>query len=114
MKAVALYAAVTLAVVTIVGALFALRYDAPAEVRAIQVSGVIAVVLQVAAFSGARALRDRHAIGGWVLGAMLCLAAVVVLGFSAPAFGLPLEAALLSLAVFLFITELVEPLLIRV
>ena len=112
MRAVALYATVTLALVAITGALFTLRYDAPAEVRAIQVSGVIATVLQVAAFSGARAMRARHAIGGWVLGAILCLVAVVVLGFAAPAFGLPLEAALLSLAVFLFLTELVEPLLL--
>ena len=113
MKAVALYAAITLAVVAGVGALFALHYDAPAERRAIVVSATLAAVVQIGAFGVARAMRRRHVFAGWVLGAFLCLGAVVVFGFAAPALGLPLEAALLSLAIFFFITELVEPLLLK-
>ena len=53
-------------------------------------------------------------IAGWGIGAALFMAAVIVVGLAARGIGLPVEAALLSLATFLFITELFEPLLLRV
>ncbi|MFL5577329.1 MAG: hypothetical protein ACJ79S_15330 [Gemmatimonadaceae bacterium] len=113
MKAVVLYAAATVALVALLGWLFGLHYVAPAERRALWTSGVIAVVLQVAAFVIARAVGKRNVIAGWGIGAALCIAAVILFGFAARGLGLPIEAALLSLATFLFVTELVEPLLLR-
>lgn len=114
MKATALYAAATLAVVALGGWLFGLHYASPAERRAVWTSAVIALVLQVGAFAIARAVGRKNVIAGWGIGAALCMAAVIVVGLAARGIGLPVEAALLSLATFLFITELFEPLLLRV
>ena len=90
MRATAFYAATTLAVVALGGWLLGLHYASPAERRAVWTSAASAA------------------------GAALCMAAVGVLGFSARSLGLPLEAALVSLASFLFVTEIIEPLLLRV
>ena len=113
MKALVLYAAITVALVALLGWLFGLHYAAPAERRALWISGAIAVVLQVAAFAVARAMAKRNVVAGWGIGAALCIAAVILFGFAARGLGLPVEAALLSLATFLFVTELVEPLLLK-
>ena len=113
MKALVLYAAITVALVALLGWLFGLHYAAPAERRALWTSGAIAVVLQVAAFAVARAMAKRNVVAGWGIGAALCIAAVILFGFAARGLGLPVEAALLSLATFLFVTELVEPLLLK-
>lgn len=114
MKATVLYAAATLAVVALGGWLFGLHYVSPLERRAVWTSAAIALVLQVGAFAIARAMGKKNVIAGWGIGAMLCFAAVLVVGFAARGVGLPVEAALLSLATFLFVTELFEPLLLRV
>ena len=114
MRATAFYAAATLAVVVLGGWLLGLHYGSPAERRAVWTSAAIALVLQVAAFAFARATAKKNVLAGWAAGAALCMAAVAVLGFSARSLGLPLEAALVSLASFLFVTEIIEPLLLRV
>jgi hypothetical protein len=114
MKAVALYALATVAVVALIGWLFGLHYASPEERRAIRVAAAIAVVLQVGAFAIARRMGRRNVIAGWGIGAGLCLAALILFGFAARGLGLPQEAALLSLATFLFVTELIEPPLLRV
>jgi hypothetical protein len=112
-RATALYAAATLAVVAIGGWLFGLHYDAPAERRAVWTSAAIALVLQVGAFVIARSVGKKNVIAGWGIGAALCMAAVIVVGFAARGVGLPVEATLLSLATFLFVTEIFEPLFLR-
>lgn len=114
MKAIALYAAVTLVTIVLLAWLFGLHYASPAEREALRASAVVAGVVQVAAFGIARAMRKRNVIAGWGIGAGLCLATLVLFGFAARGLGLPQEAALLSLATFLFATELFEPLLLRV
>jgi hypothetical protein len=112
-KATALYAAATLAVVALGGWLFGLHYGAPADRRGVWTSAAVALVLQVAAFAIARTVGRKNVIAGWGIGAALCMAAMFVVGFAARGVGLPLEATLLSLATFLFITELFEPLFLR-
>ena len=114
MKAVALYALATVAAVALIAWLFGLHYASPGERDAIRISAAVAIVLQVGAFSLARAVGKRNVIAGWGLGALLCLAALVLYGFAARGLGLPQEAALISLATFLFVTELIEPPLLRV
>lgn len=114
MKALALYALATIAIVALLAWLFGLHYVAPAERQAIRLSAAIAIALQVGAFGVARAMGKRNVVAGWGIGALLCLAAVILFGFAARGLGLPQEAALLSLATFLFVTELIEPPLLRV
>ena len=114
MKALGLYALATIVTVALIAWLFGLHYVAPAERDAIRMSAAIAVVVQLCAFAIARAMGKRNVIAGWGIGAVLCLAALVLFGFAARGMGLPQEAALVSLATFLFVTELIEPPLLRV
>ncbi len=113
MKVVALYALATLGAVVLLGWLFALHYDARDEERAIRTAAVVATLVQVTAFALARGMGKRRMLVGWVVGAALSIATLVVFGFAATALRMPLEPALLSLATFLFVTELFEPLLLR-
>ena len=114
MKAVGLYARATVAVVALLAWLFGLHYTGADERGAIRISAAIAVLLQVAAFAIARVVGRRNVIAGWGIGAALCFVALILFGFAARGLGLPLEAALFSLATFLFVTELIEPPLLRV
>jgi hypothetical protein len=114
MRVVALYALATLTTVAIVGWLFGLHYDMAPERRGIWTAAALATGVQVGAFALARRLGRRRMLLGWVIGAALSLSTLVVFGFVATALGLPLEPTLLSLAIFLFTTELFEPLLLRV
>ena len=115
MKATGLYAAVSALVIAVGGFLLSLAYRTPAERRAVVVSAVLAFVVQVAAFAVAREFaRANNAIAGWGLGALVSLATLIVYGFIVRPLGLAPGAALLSLACFLFVTELVEPPLLNV
>jgi hypothetical protein len=92
-------------------ALMLLVFRGPDERYALWLGAGIAVVVQLAAFTVARAMRHRNVIAGWGLGVVLRFVALAVFALVvAPALGLPLTAALLGLAVFLFLSTLVEPL----
>ena len=115
MKATGLYAAISALAIMVGGFLLSLTYRTPAERRAVMVSGVLAFVVQVAAFAVAREFaRANNAIAGWGLGALVSLATLIVYGFVVRPLGLAPSAALLSLACFLFVTELIEPPLLNV
>ena len=78
-------------------------------------SAVVALVVQLVAFAFARMLADKgNAIAGWVLGAVVCFTVLIVYGFVCRSLGLPPTAAMLSLATFFFLTELIEPPLLTV
>ena len=109
-RGVALYLLASVVVVGLAGAVFVAIYSAPAERRTVAVSALVALVVQLVAFAFARLLADKgNAIAGWVLGAVICFAALLVYGFVCRSLGLPSNAALLSLATFFFLTELIEP-----
>ena len=48
------------------------------------------------------------------MGALICFTSLIAYGFVSRALGLPSNAALLSLATFFFLTELIEPPLLTV
>jgi len=109
-RGLALYLLASVVVIGLAGAVFAAVYSAPTERRAVAVSALVALVVQMVAFAFARLMADRgNAIAGWALGAVVCFAALIVYGFVCRSFGLPTNAALLSLATFFFLTELIEP-----
>jgi hypothetical protein len=93
--------------------LLGLHYAAPAERHALLVAAAAAIVLQIATFVVALRMAVTNPIAGWGLGAACCIAGLFVFGFVARGTGMPLDAALLGFATFLFITELVEPLFLR-
>ena len=114
-RGLALYALASVLAIGLAGAVFAAVYDAPAERHAVLLSALVALVVQLIAFAFARLLADRgNAIAGWASGAVVCFAALIVFGFVSRALGLPQNAALLSLATFFFLTELIEPPLLSV
>ena len=108
-RGLALYALACIVVVGLAGGVLMSVYDAPGESRAVWVSALVALVVQLVAFAIARILADRGTgIAGWGLGAVICLAALVVYGFANRALGLPQTAALVSLATYFSLTELIE------
>ncbi len=114
-RAVALYALACVVLIGLAGGVFVALLSTGAERRAVLASAAVALVVQLLAFAIARLLATSgHGIAGWGLGAVICLAALVIFGFASRALGLPSNAALLSLATFFFLTELIEPPLLNV
>jgi hypothetical protein len=112
-KAGIYFAAATVGLIVIAWLLLRLGYDSPAEQRAIGTSAAVALLVQIATFAIARRASPRSVIVGWGLGAMLRLAVLVTYALLAvPPLALPRSAALVSLATFLFVSMLVEPLLL--
>ncbi len=110
-----LYGLACVVAIGLAAGVFVAMYSAPGERQAVLVSALVALVVQMIAFTFARLLAGRgNAIAGWGMGAVLCFATLVVYGFVSRALGLPSNAALLSLATFLFLTELIEPPLLTV
>lgn len=109
-RAIALYALLCLVVIGLAGAVLAMLWGSPLERRAMLVSALVALVVQMVAFAIARLLAaNGNGIAGWALGAVICLVVLVIHGFVSRGLGLPSNVALLSLATFFFLTELIEP-----
>ncbi|MEP6989325.1 MAG: hypothetical protein ABJA80_00230 [bacterium] len=114
-RAVLLYGLACVVAIGLAGGVFTAVFGTSAERVAVWVSALVALVVQLVAFAIARSLVEGgHGIAGWGLGAVICLLALVVFGFASRALGLPSNAALLSLATYFFLTELIEPPLLNV
>ncbi len=114
MKAIGIFAVVSLAIIAVVGGVMSLLYVAPDERRAIVISGVIAFVVQMFAFSIARLVARENVIAGWGMGALMRMLVLAVYAIVVVrALGLPSAPALVSLAAFFFLSTLVEPLLLN-
>lgn len=80
----------------------------------VQASAIVAVVVQTITFIVARLVAREQVMAGWGLGVLLRFLAVAVWGFlGVKALGLMVGPALLSLALFFFVTTLVEPLFLQ-
>jgi hypothetical protein len=114
-RAIALYGLACLVAIGLAGGVFTAIYSSPEERTAIWVSALVALVVQLVAFAIARLMTDQgRGIAGWGIGALICMVALVVFGLVSRAVGLPTNAALLSLATYFFLTELIEPPLLNV
>lgn len=109
------YAGVGLVVVGVAAAIAALV--AAAEVaRAVVVAAGIAYVLQLGAFAALLAFRGKDALflAGWLGGMVLRFGGLgAVAWWLTATTALPREAALISLAAFLFVLLLLEPIFLR-
>lgn len=109
-RGLALYLLASAAAIVIAAVVFVMVYGGAAERRAVVVSAVVALVVQGIACGVARLMAaGGNGISGWTLGAVICIVALVAFGFVSRVLGLPSNAALLSLATFFFLTELIEP-----
>ena len=115
-RATAIFSAVTVAVVLIGGWVMTRVYPGADARRAIVTSAAIALVVQLVAFLIARRAAARSsAIAGWGIGSLLRMAILAVYALVVvQALGLLAMPALISLAVFFFVSTLVEPLLLNV
>ena len=114
-RAVMLYGLACVVAIGLAGGVYTAIYASGPERSAIWISALVALAVQVVAFAIARAMVDAgRGIAGWGLGAVICFVALIVYGFASRALGLPSNAALLSLATYFFLTELIEPPLLNV
>ena len=83
--------------------------------RGLVIAAVVAFVVQVIAFLIAREFaRRKNVMAGWGLGIALRFAVLLLFGFVAvPSLGLPMSSTLLGLAMFLFVSTLIEPLFLK-
>jgi hypothetical protein len=110
----ALYAATTVALIGVVGWLMTLGFAGPRDAAAIRLSALVAIVVQLAAFTVTQALAPRHLVAGWGAGSLLRFLTLVLYALLAvKVLGVAPVAALVSLATFLFLTALIEPLFLR-
>jgi hypothetical protein len=108
------YAAATVGMVVVVGALLALLFHGPGDASAIGLSAGVAIVVQLAASSLGQAAGHNNVMARMGIGAILRLLTIVVYALLvAKVIMLPLVAALVSIAAFFFLTTLIEPLLIK-
>ena len=108
------FAILLFALVASLGWLLSLAFTTAPEKNALLVSGVLAAIVQLGTFWIVQVARRRNAVlAGWGAGAILRGFALVLYGLVfARLFGLPLAAALVSFAVFLFASMLLETFLI--
>lgn len=103
------------AAIALAGALILSRvFTAPLSGRAIWTSASLAIAVQLATYGVARRYAKRgDAMKGWGLGALIRVTVLLFYGllfFGPWSLALPLEPALLSFALFVFGSMLVEPL----
>jgi hypothetical protein len=108
-RAFTLYALSCVVVIGLAAGVMTAVFEAGPTRSAVWVSAGVALVVQLVAFGIARTLANGgNGIAGWGLGAVICLLVLIVYGFSSRALGLPQNAALLSLATYFSLTELIE------
>jgi hypothetical protein len=113
-KSWAAYAVSAIALIAIVGWLLTLGFPGPQDAAAIRLSAIVAIVVQLVAFAITRMLAPRRLIAGWGAGSLLRFIALVAYAFLAVnGLGVAPVAALVSLAAFLFLSTLIEPLFLR-
>ncbi len=113
MKKSAIFAGGSLALILVLAWLFALVFPTPHDRHAITVSAIVAYVVQLCSFAMTRAYATTNVMAAWGLGMLLrffVLAAYALVG--ARLLGLPMTAALVSLAAFFFVSTLLEPVLL--
>ncbi len=84
------------------------------NLRAIIISAILALVVQLGSFLILQAMRGQGVMIGWGIGSLVRFGALITYGFLATrTLGLPLSAALFSLAAFLFATSILEPVMLE-
>jgi hypothetical protein len=115
MKRTIFFAVTCVAVIAVVWLLAEVLFPNEAGRQALGVAAAVAFVVQVVAFLIARAFaRRKNVMAGWGIGIALRFVALLLFGLVAvPKLALPLGSSLLGLAMFLFVSTLIEPLFLK-
>jgi hypothetical protein len=113
MKRMSIFAVTTLALIALAGWLLTLGFPTTDDRRAIEISGVVAFVVQILSFAIARAWAATNVIAGWGLGMLIRFVVLAMYAlFGASLLGATPTAALVSLVAFFFVSTLLEPVLL--
>ena len=113
-KRTILFLAAATGLIVVIGGVLALVFPGAENLRAIAISAGIALAVQVASFMILQAMRGDTVIIGWGIGSLVRFGALIAYGLIATGtLGLPLAAALFSLAAFLFATSILEPVMLQ-
>jgi hypothetical protein len=108
------FAAATVGLVTVAAFLLTLVFRGSGDATAIWVSAAVATAVQIASFPVVRGLTTSNLMLGWGAGSVIRVLSLIVYGvLAAKVLGLALTAALVSLAVFYFLSMVIEPLFLR-
>lgn len=112
MKQPILFALTTAAIALLGAALLGGLFSEPGAAKAVWISAVLAIVVQIATFGIARRYAATgDVMKGWGFGALARVMVLALYGILGPRLlGLPLAPALLSFAVFVFASTMIEPL----
>ncbi len=103
------FAVLLVALLAITSLVLSIWYKTGPERHAILVSACVAGAVQLATFGLIQLVGVRNALFGWGMGIILRGTVLVLYGlFLAKMLGLPMSAALVSFAVFLFSSMLLE------
>lgn len=112
MKSAARSALLLVALIGITGWLLSFWFRSDADRHALLVSGCLAAIVQLAAFGLVHMAGRRNALAAWGLGTIFRGTVLALYGFFlVKMLALPRTAALVSFAVFLFVSMLLESLM---
>jgi hypothetical protein len=117
-RALGLFAGVSAALIIIATVILRLYFQTIAEHRAMLVSAGLAFAVQLGSYALLRPARSGHGAAGellirWGSGAVMRLLVLVLYAPLARVMFLSLDAALVSLVTFFFMTMMAEPLLLE-
>ena len=115
MKRTLTFAVTCVAVIAVMWGLAVVVFPDAVSGQALGIAAGVAFVVQVVAFLIAREFaRRRNVMAGWGIGIALRFVALLLFGLIAvPRLGLPMGSSLLGLAMFLFVSTLIEPLFLK-
>ena len=110
MKAGAFFILGTIGLMALAYPMLRMGFASSHEADAVRLSAVLALCVQIVTFAIARVMSRRNLMLGWGIGSALRLLTLTLYALLvAPALGLPKGAALVSFAVFVFLSMLIEP-----
>lgn len=114
MKRAVLFLAAASGLILLIAAILSFVFPGAANLRAITVSAVLALAVQLVSFVVLQKMRGQGVMIAWGIGSLVRFATLITYGVLATGtLGLPLAAALFSLATFLFATSILEPVMLE-
>jgi hypothetical protein len=108
------FALASLALIGIAAVALTFLFRGPGDSQAIWISAAVAFGTQLAAFPLVRRLTAVNLTAGWGAGSLVRFLTLGAYGLlAALVFELPMTAALVSLALFYFVSMVIEPLFLR-
>jgi hypothetical protein len=108
------FAMASLALIGVAAAGMAMFFKGPGEQLAVVLSALIAWTTQIVAFPAVRKLTASNLITGWAVGSLVRMGTLLVYALLGMfVFKLAMTPALLGLALFYFVSMVIEPLFLR-